>query len=157
MYPLTEYISDEQLSGGHKAFLAAVCADSEPKNFKEAMRDKRWTKAVYKEVDALEVAHTWNVVDLPPARVALGTMWVFKIKYNADGTVERFKARLVVLGNRQKVGCDYDETFAPVAKMSTVRSLLKIVATQDWEVHQMDVQNAFLHGDLEEEVYIKLP
>lgn len=157
LHPLTEYISDEQFSGGHKAFLAAVCADSEPKNFKEAMRDKRWTKAVYKEVDALEVAHTWSVVDLPPGRVALGTMWVFKIKYNADGTVERFKARLVVLGNRQKAGCDYDETFAPVAKMTTVRSLLKIVATQDWEVHQMDVHNAFLHGDLEEEVYIKLP
>lgn len=157
LYPLTEFISDDAFSVGHKAFVAVVCSEREPKNFTEAMRDKRWSKAVYKEVDALEFSHTWSVVDLPPGRVALGTMWVFKIKYNADGTVERFKARLVVLGNRQKAGSDYDETFAPVAKMTTVRSLLKIVAANNWEVHQMDVHNAFLHGDLHEEVYIKLP
>ena len=122
--PLTELISDDTFSVGHKAFVPAVCAECESKSFSEAMRDKRWTKSVYKEVDVLEVSTTWSVVDLPPGRVALGTMWVFKIKYNADGTVERFKARLLVLGNRQKAGSYYDETFAPIAKMKTVRSLL---------------------------------
>lgn len=157
LYPLTEYISDERFSAEHKAFLTSACAESEPKNFKEAMLDERWNKSVYKEIIALEVAKTWSVVDLPRGRVALGTMWVFKIKYNADGTVERLKSRLMVLGNRQKEGCDYDETFAPVAKMTIIRSLLKIVAANNWEVHQIDVHNAFLHGDLREEVYIKLP
>lgn len=111
LYPLTEYITDENFSSGHKAFLAAVCAVTEPKSFKEAMKDKRWTRAVYKEVDALEEADTWDVVDLPPGRVALSTMWVFKIKYNAYGTVERYEVRLVVLGNRQKEGCDKARSF----------------------------------------------
>lgn len=79
------------------------------------------------------------------------------MKYNADGTSERHKARLVVLGNKKIEEEDFDETFAPVVKMSTVRGLLSLVSSKGWEIHQMDIHNAFLHGNLEEEVYIKLP
>jgi len=99
----------------------------------------------------------WEIDDLPPNKKALGCKWVYKIKYHSDGTVERFKARLVIFGNHQVVGIDYIETFALVAKMTTMRVFLIVVAAKNWEVHQMDVHNTFLHGDLEEEVYMKLP
>ena len=100
---------------------------------------------------------TWVIVDLPPDKHALSCKWVFKYKFRADGTLERPKSRLVVCGNSQVEGEDYEETFAPVAKMTTVRTFLQIAASRNWEVHQMDVHNAFLHGDLKEEVYMRPP
>ena len=106
---------------------------------------------------AHEELGTWDLATLPPGKTAIASKWVHRIKYNADGTIERHKSRLVGCGNRQVAGEDYDETFAPVVKMTTVRSLLSLVAAKGWEVHQMDVHNAFLHGDLEEEVYMRLP
>lgn len=109
------------------------------------------------ELQALERNGTWALTPLPPGKKALGCKWVYKIKYHSDGTIERHKARLVILGNTQVEGVDYKETFAPVAKMVTVRTLLTIAVARQWEVHQMDVHNAFLHGDLEEEVYMKVP
>ena len=101
-----------------------------------------------KEIYALENNKTWDVQKLPAGKKALGCKWVYKIKYNSDGTIERLKARLVILGNHQTEGLDYTETFAPVAKMVTVRVFLAVSAAKGWAVHQMDVHNAFLHGDL---------
>lgn len=156
-YPLCEYITDSQFSPLHRAFIASVTSNSEPKNLKEAMKLKVWRDAVSNEVVALEGNNTWDITVLPPGKVAIECMWVFKIKFNTDGTIERYKARLVVKGNKQIEGEDFKETFAPVVKMTTVRSLLRLVAANQWEVYQMDVHNAFLHGDLEEEVYMQLP
>ncbi|XP_074301266.1 uncharacterized protein LOC141632636 [Silene latifolia] len=135
----------------------AITNDTEPTSFREAIRDPKWKKAMEEEIDALEANNTWSVVDLPPDKTAIGSMWVYKIKRNADGTVERYKARLVVFGNHQQEGIDFAETFAPTVNMVTVRTFLTIAAINNWELHQMDVQNAFLHGDLREEVYMRLP
>jgi hypothetical protein len=82
---------------------------------------------------------------------------MFSIKRRSDGSIDRYKARLMAFGNKQEYGLDYDETFTPVAKMTTVRTILALAASQSWPLHQMDVKNAFLHGDLEEDVYLKLP
>ena len=138
-------------------FLAAVTAGHEPRSYAEAIKHDVWKKSCSAEITALEDQHTWDIVSLPPGKVAIGSKWVFKIKYNADGTIERHKSRLVAFGNRQVEGEDFDETFSPVVKMTTVRALLRLAASRKWDVHQMDVHNAFLHGDLQEEVYMKLP
>ena len=156
-YPITHYVNCDKFSMRHRHFLAALQAEREPRNYSEAVKDERWRKAMQREIDALENDNTWIVEDLPKGKKALGCKWVYKIKYHSDGTVERLKARLVILGNHQVEGIDYTETFAPVAKMVTVRVFLAVAAARQWEVHQMDVHNAFLHGDLAEEVYMKLP
>lgn len=109
------------------------------------------------EIVALEDNRTWDIVDLPPGKTHIGCKWVYTVKYRADGTIKHFKARLVALGNKQVEGVDYKEMFSPVAKMGTVRLLLDVETKRGWDVHQMDVHNAFLHGDLAEEVYMKLP
>jgi hypothetical protein len=110
-----------------------------------------------KEVEALEDNRTWTVTTLPKGKKALGSKWVYEIKYHADGTIERYKAYLVVFRNHWIEGLDYNETFAPTTKLVTVRTFLVVAAIREWELHQMDVHNTFLHGDLEEEVYMHFP
>lgn len=112
-------------------FLAAISSVREPRSFKEAMLDPRFRDAMSTEVVALEEQRTWDVTDLPKGKKALACMWLYKYKFNADGTVERPKARLVVCGNKQVEGEDYYETFAPVAKLTTVRTLLEVAAARN--------------------------
>ncbi|RVW23158.1 Retrovirus-related Pol polyprotein from transposon TNT 1-94 [Vitis vinifera] len=97
-----------------------------------------------------------SVEDLPLGKKAIGSKWVYKIKYNSDGSIKRCKVHLVILGNKQVEGIDYNETFVPTAKMVIVQLFLAIAAAKGWELHQMDVHNAFLHGDLDEKVYMQM-
>lgn len=103
----------------------------EPKSYNQAVLDERWNNAMTGEIDALELSKTWDLETLPPEKKGIGSKWVYKLKFNADGTIERYKARLVCLGNHQVEGEDYDETFAPVAKMDTVRTLLEVAVAKD--------------------------
>ena len=119
-YPLAHCVSYDYFSQPHREFLAAITAGVEPTSYRQASRDPGWRDAMQSEIRALEDNGTWELVDLPTGKKALGSRWIYKIKYHSDGRLERVKAHLVVFGNHQVVGLDYSETFAPVAKMSTV-------------------------------------
>ncbi|KAG6606498.1 Integrase catalytic core protein [Phytophthora cinnamomi] len=117
----------------------------------------KWKEACDSEYDSLLKNKTWEVVPLPKGRKAIGNRWVFRVKENQAGEVERFKARLVAKGFSQKYGIDYDETFAPVAKFTSIRAVLSLAAKYGLKLHQMDVKTAFLNGGLDEEIYMVQP
>ena len=109
------------------------------------------------ELQALQANGTWSLTPLPAGKTPIGCRWVYKIKHRSDGSIERYKARLVAKGFTQLEGVDYQDTFSPTAKIISVRCLLALAAARGWSIHQMDVNNAFLHGDLHEEIYMSPP
>jgi histone deacetylase 1/2 len=129
----------------------------EPNSVQEALANSKWKQAMEAEFDALKKNKTWRLVPSKSGQNIIDCKWVYKIKRKADGSIDRYKARLVAKGFKQRYGIDYEDTFSPVVKIATVRLVLSIAVSRGWCLKQLDVQNAFLHGVLEEEVYMKQP
>ncbi|GKA95166.1 ribonuclease H-like domain-containing protein [Tanacetum coccineum] len=128
-----------------------------PRSYRDAFNDVNWHSAIRDEYNALIKNSTWTLVPRPPDVNVVRCMWLFHHKYLADGTLSRYKARLVANGSTQLEGVDVDETFSPVVKPETIRTIFSLAASRHWPVHQLNVKNAFLHKDLSETVYMHQP
>ena len=128
-----------------------------PRSHLHGLRDPNWTIAMKDEFDAFISNRTWKLVPGPHGVNVVRSMWLFKNKYKADGTLDRYKVRLVANGKRQRPGIDCDETFSPVVKPATIRTVLSIAISHKWPIHQLDVKNAFLHGHLSKTLYMHQP
>ncbi|CAJ2663992.1 unnamed protein product [Trifolium pratense] len=137
--------------------LAVFSTNGDPTTYDEAHKQEVWRKAMDQEIESIENNKTWKLTSLPQGAKTIGVKWIYKTKYNEKGEVEKYKARLVAKGYSQQYGIDYNEVFAPVARWDTIRTLLCIAASKGWEVHQLDVKSAFLHGELTEDVYVEQP
>nr|GEU40124.1 zinc finger, CCHC-type [Tanacetum cinerariifolium] len=132
----------------------------DPITYNEAMQSRDtafWKEAIDDEIDSVMENNTWVLSDLPPGCKTLGCKWIFKRKMKVDGIIDKFKARLVIQGFRQKEGIDYFDTYAPVSRITTIRLLLALATIHNLVIHQMDVKTTFLNGDLDKEVYMKQP
>ncbi|KAL2237905.1 UNVERIFIED_CONTAM: Retrovirus-related Pol polyprotein from transposon RE1 [Sesamum indicum] len=137
--------------------MLASSHEQEPRTYNQAIKRKEWKEAMKTELDALEKNNTLDIVKLPNNKRTIGCKWVYKLKLNSDGTIDRYKARLVAKGYNQIPGIDFLDSFSPVAKTVTVRTLLAVTTKLDWHVHQLDINNAFLHGYIDEELYMQAP
>lgn len=150
----SEYVTESNIA------YCLLTEDGEPSNIHEASNSpdaSMWKTAMQEEIEALHKNKTWELVPLPPGRKAIGNKWVYKIKRDSIDQIERYRARLVVKGYAQKEGIDFNEIFSPVVRLTTIRIVLAMCATLDLHLEQLDVKTAFLHGDLEEEIYMLQP
>ncbi|GJT85998.1 putative ribonuclease H-like domain-containing protein [Tanacetum coccineum] len=141
----------------HHCLFACFLSQHEPKKISEALEDEGWVDAMQEELLQFEIQKVWILVDLPYGKKAIGTKWVYRNKKDERGVVVRNKARLVAQGHRQEEGIDYDEVFAPVARLEAIRIFLAFASYMGFIVYQMDVKSAFLYGKIDEEVYVSQP
>ncbi|KAJ4718980.1 Retrovirus-related Pol polyprotein from transposon TNT 1-94 [Melia azedarach] len=142
LYEVTERLDNLTLF-----FLFVEC---EPMSFTEAIQDEKWKNAMDEEIKVIVKNDTWELVSLPKGNKVIRVKWVYKAKQNSNGEIERYKARLVVKGYSQRADIDYDEVFAPIARLETIRLIISLAAQNKWKIHQMDVKSVFLNGVLEE-------
>ncbi|GJU41730.1 putative ribonuclease H-like domain-containing protein [Tanacetum coccineum] len=151
----------KQRRNNHKDFqhclFACFLSQNEPKKISEALEDESWVDAMQEELLQFKIQKVWILIDLPYRKKAIGTKWVYRNKKDERGVVVRHKARLVAHGHRQEEGIDYDEVFAPVAKIEAIRIFLAFASYMGFIVYQMDVKSAFLYGKIDEEVYVSQP
>jgi hypothetical protein len=141
------------------SYMALMCdlVEKEPTCFEEAIQKKEWMDAMTEEYQSIMKNDVWEVVPKPKNKDVVSSKWIYKIKHAADGSIEKHKARFVARGFSQKEGIDYEETFAPVARYTSIRTIIALAAKMKWKLHQMDVKTTFLNGVIEEEVYIEQP
>ncbi|KAL0395455.1 UNVERIFIED_CONTAM: Retrovirus-related Pol polyprotein from transposon RE2 [Sesamum latifolium] len=149
--------TDITLTHIHICFVERLSVLQEPKVFAEAQVKQECKEAMQKEIDALERNNTYEISTLPPGKNTVGCRWIYKTKLKSDGSIQRYKARLVAKGFSKVEGIDYNDCFAPVAKVVTVRLFLAVAAARNWPIHHLDVNNAFLHGTLDEVIYMDPP
>jgi len=135
----------------------ALFSDCDPTTFEVAVKTSTWRQAMNEEIAAIERNNTWELTQLPEGHKTIGVKWVYKTKLKENGEIDKHKARLVAKGYKQEFGVDYKEVFSPVARMDTIRLVLAMAAQNSWSIFQLDVKSAFLHGKLEEQVYIDQP
>jgi histone deacetylase 1/2 len=155
--PLQKGIKQPKVYTDGTVRYALLTSTGEPTNLREALTDENWKFAMQDEYDALIANKTWHLVPPCRHRNVIDCKWVYRIKKHADGTIDRYKARLVAKGFKQRYGLDYEDTFSHVVKIITIRLVLSISVSRGWSLRQLDVKNAFLHGILEEDVYMKQP
>ncbi|CAH9143716.1 unnamed protein product [Cuscuta epithymum] len=152
-----EVYEDTEINEEGELLHLALQADCETLDWKQALTQKEWKEAMIEEIKAIEKNSTWELISLPTGKRPISVKWVFKTKYKPDGTVSKYKARLVARGFLQKEGLDYTEVYAPVARIETIRMVVALANKRGWNMAQLDVKSAFLNGELEEEVYITQP
>ena len=137
------YVSNHRLFESNKPFVNQLSTVAIPNSVQEALADPMWKVAMNEEMKSLQKNETWKLVECPPGKKPVGCRWIYTVKYKANGSIERFKARLVAKGYTQTYGIDYTKTFAPVAKINTVRVLLFLTANLDWPLQQFDMKMSF--------------
>ncbi|GJW82025.1 putative RNA-directed DNA polymerase [Tanacetum coccineum] len=145
-----------RLNSTNYCFSTTLNNSTEPTTHSKAIKNPNWIEAMNNEIEALNRNDTWTICDLPPMRKAVGSKWLWKIKYKSTGEIERYKARVVAKGFSQREGFDYLETFSLVVQMSTVKWMLNVAICNNWDLFQLEINNAFLYGDLIEDVYMTL-
>ncbi|GKD09674.1 retrovirus-related pol polyprotein from transposon TNT 1-94 [Tanacetum coccineum] len=149
--------SPQDMSNGDDPDDTFALFSRDPVPVEEVLEREEWKMAMKDELAAIQRNNTWELVDLLAGKHSLGLKWVFKTKYLADGSIEKYKARLVVKGYAQQHGIDYEETFSPVSRFKTIRIILAVAVQWQWKLYEFDVKCAFLNGDLKEEVYVYQP
>ena len=156
-HPISNFVSYHRLSTSFQAFVTHLSfEETVPKNKHEALKNLKW-RVILEEMKALQKNNTWKIIDLPGGKRSVARKWVFTVKYNPDRKVERHKARLVAKEFTQTVEINYSKTFVPIAKLNSIRILLSLAANFDWPLYQLHIKNAFLNGELVEEVHMELP
>lgn len=148
---------DYVLYADHECSQLLQAIDEVPNSYYQAHAKKEWIQAMNAELESINKNQVWTLVEPPPGVKPIGVKWLFKVKNNADQTLKRYKARLVAKGYVQQPGIDYEEAFALVARIETIRFLIALAAANKWEIYHLDVKTAFLYGELKETIYVTQP